>query len=64
MHRVIEKYVKGVSTQKNLVVSLWTCFEISQQPRWIRKNRNHQKFLLMQGYLSWKTFLLMQRYLT
>jgi len=36
-------------TEKSLVVSF---FQISQQPRRIRKNRNHQKFLLMQGYLS------------
>jgi len=27
-------------------------FQISRQPRRIRKNRNHQKFLLMQRYLS------------
>jgi len=39
-------------TEKSLVVSFWTCFEVSRQPRRIRKNRNHQKFLLMQEYLS------------
>jgi len=27
-------------------------FQISWQPRRIRKNRNHQNFLLMQGYFS------------
>jgi len=27
-------------------------FQISHLPRRIRKNRNHQKFLLMQGYRS------------
>jgi len=37
---------------EELIVSFWTFFQISQQPRWIRKNRNHQKFLLMQGYFS------------
>jgi len=39
-------------TEKRLVVSFWTFFQISQQLRQIRKNRDHQKFLLMQGYLS------------
>jgi len=39
-------------TEKSLVVSCWTFFQISQQPRRIRKNRNHQKNLLIQGYLS------------
>jgi len=36
-------------TEKRLVVSF---FQISWQPRRIRKNRDHQKLLLMQGYLS------------
>jgi len=31
-----------------IVVSFWTFFQIYQQPKRIRKNRNHQKFLLMQ----------------
>jgi len=39
-------------TEKRLVVSFWTFFQISQQPRHIRKNRDQQKLLLMQGYLS------------
>jgi len=39
-------------TEKRLVVSFWTFFQISQQPRLIRKYRDHQKFLLMQGHLS------------
>jgi len=39
-------------TEKSLVVSIWAFFLISRQPRRIRKNRNHQKYLLMQGYLS------------
>jgi len=38
--------------KKRLVVSFWTFFQISRQPRRIRKSRNHQNFLLMQGYLS------------
>jgi len=36
-------------TKKGLVFSFWTFFQISRQPRWLRKNRDHQKFLLMQG---------------
>jgi len=44
----IEKYAK---TEKSLVISFWTFFQISQQTTRIRKNRNHQKLLLMQGYL-------------
>jgi len=39
-------------TEKRLVVSFWTFFQIYQQPKQIEKNGNHQKFLLMQGYLS------------
>jgi len=39
-------------TEMSLEVSFWTFFQISQQPMRIRKNRNHQIFLLMQGYLS------------
>jgi len=39
-------------TEKSLAVSFWTFFQISRQPKWIRKNPNHQNFLLMQGYLS------------
>jgi len=37
---------KVLPTEKSLVVSFWTLFQISRQPRRIRKNRNHQKFLL------------------
>jgi len=29
---------------KRLVDSFWTFFQIFRQPRWIRKNRDHQKF--------------------
>jgi len=39
-------------TEKSLVVSFWTIFQISLELRQIRKIQNHQKFLLMQGYLS------------
>jgi len=40
-------------TEKSLVVSyILNMLQIFQQPRQIGKNRNHQKFLLMQGYLS------------
>jgi len=38
-------------TEMRLVVSCWTFFQISLQPRRIRKNPDYQKFLLMQGYL-------------
>jgi len=31
-------------TEKSLVVTFWTFFEISRQPRRIRRNRNNQKF--------------------
>jgi len=49
----IETYLlKVLPTEKSLVVSFWTFFQISQQSRRMRKNRNHQKFLLMQWYLS------------
>jgi len=41
-----------LSTEKRLVVSFWTFFLISRQPRRIRKNRDHEKIMLMQGYLS------------
>jgi len=37
-------------TEKRLVVSFWTVFQISRQPKRIRKNRDHQKFLLMQEH--------------
>jgi len=43
---------KMVPTEKSLVVSFWKLFQISRQTRRIRKNRDHQKVLLMQGYLS------------
>jgi len=39
-------------TENNVVVSFRTFFQISLQPRRIKKNQNHQKILLMQGYLS------------
>jgi len=39
-------------TEERLVVSFGHFFQISLQSRRIRKNRDHQKFLLMQGYLS------------
>jgi len=39
-------------TEKRLEVSFLTFFQVSRQPRRIRMNRNHQKILLMQGYLS------------
>jgi len=31
-------------TEKCLIVLFWTFFQISLQPRRIRKNRNHKKF--------------------
>jgi len=31
-------------TEKRLVVSFWKYFQISRQPRRIRKNQNYQKF--------------------
>jgi len=43
---------KVLPTKKCLVTSLWSIFIISRQPRRIRKNRDHRKFLLMQRYLS------------
>jgi len=39
-------------TEKSLVVSFWTSFQNSRQPRRIRRNWHYQKILLMQGYLS------------
>jgi len=36
-------------TEKSLVVSLWTFFQISLQPRQIRKNQNHQNFCWCRG---------------
>jgi len=43
---VIETYLlKVLPTEKSLVVSFWTFFEISQQPRRIRKNRNPKFFV-------------------
>jgi len=48
----IVAWQKVLPTEKSLLVSFWTFFQISRQPRQIRKNRNHQKFLLMQEYLS------------
>jgi len=49
---LLKHLLKVLPTKKSLVVSFWTLFQISLQPRRIRKNRNHQEFLLMQGYLS------------
>jgi len=43
---------KVLPTEKYLVTSFWSFFQISRQPRRIRNNQDHQKFLLMQGYLS------------
>jgi len=43
---------KVLPTEKCLVTSFWSIFQISRQPRRIKKNRDHQKFLLMQEYLS------------
>jgi len=37
-------------TENRLLVSFWIFLQISRQPRRIRKNRNYQKVLLMQGY--------------
>jgi len=42
---------KSVAIRKELIVSFRTFFQIFQQPRRIRKNRNYQKILLMQGDL-------------
>jgi len=39
-------------TEKSLVVSFWTFFQISQQSRRIRKNLEHKIFWLTQGYLT------------
>jgi len=36
-------------TEKRLVASFWTIFQISWQPKRIRKNRNHQKFYWCRG---------------
>jgi len=49
LHRCLEK---SVANWKELCNFMLDIFQISRQPRQIRKNRNHQKFLLMQGYLS------------
>jgi len=43
---------KVLPTEKCLVTSFSSKFQIYRQPRRIRNNRDHQKFLLMQGYLS------------
>jgi len=43
---------KVLPTEKGLVTLFWSIFQIFQQPKQIRKNRDHQKFSLMQGYLS------------
>jgi len=43
---------KVLPTENSLVISFWTFFQISRQPGRIKMNRNHQKFLLMQEYLS------------
>jgi len=48
----IVAWQEALPTEKRLVTSFWSIFQISRQPRRIRKNRDHQKFLLMQGYLS------------
>jgi len=42
---------KVLPTEKCLLTSFWS-LQISRQSRRIRKSRDHQKFLLMQGYLS------------
>jgi len=36
-----EMYTFVLPTEKRLVVSFWVFFQISRQPRRIRKNRNH-----------------------
>jgi len=43
---------KVLQTEKSLVVSFWTFYQISLQLRRNWKNWNHQKILLMRGYLS------------
>jgi len=43
---------KVLPTEKYLVTLFWSIFQISLQLRRIRKNQDHQKSLLMQGYLS------------
>jgi len=48
----IVAWQKVLPTEKCLVTSFWFIFQISRLPRLIRKNRDYQKFLLMQGYLS------------
>jgi len=35
--------------EKRLVVSFWTFFQSSRQPKRIRKNRDHQKFYWCRG---------------
>jgi len=37
---------KVLPTEKRLVTSFWSIFQISRQPRRIWENRDHQKFLL------------------
>jgi len=48
----IVAWQKALRTEKCLVTSLWSIFQIFQQSKRIRKNRDYQKFLLMQEYLS------------
>jgi len=36
-------------TEKRLVVTFWTFFQVSRQPRRIRKNRNRQNFYWCRG---------------
>jgi len=48
----IETLAKSVANCKERSSFILDIFHISQQSRQIRKNQNHQKFLLMQRYLS------------
>jgi len=50
MHRYLAKSIANWKVLSNFILVYF--FQISGQPSRIRKNRDHQKLLLKQGYLS------------
>jgi len=47
--------ISELPTEKSLVVSFWIFFQISWQPRRIRKNRNHERFCWCRSIYLWIT---------